>query len=210
MRFAAVVISCAQRAAQLAQTLASLAASDWEGEVTVVIDDEAETQPLRRIDATWMRALQVASDQRVADFVLMCEDDVLFSRHLEHNLTRWSPLQGRRANDPFWGSLYFPDSPDFLPRLESPPGADHHIIADMSHFWGAQAIVISPAMAGWAINFWPGNAGPHDKILPWLASRMCPQLFLHRPSLVDHVGVSTWGGIPHHARDFDPGWRAGA
>jgi hypothetical protein len=210
MKFAAVVVSCRERAELRAQTLASLAATDWDGSVDVVIDDETETQPLRRIDATWLRALQRASDERAADLVLLCEDDVAFNHHLRHNLERWSVLQGKRASDPFWGSLYNPRHPDFARCLVPPPRTDYHVVR-VDGVWGGQGIVISPSLAGWIINHAPGPLAPHDRIVPWLASHMCPALFLHRPSLVEHRGhlSSTWGGTHHQAIDFDPDWRAG-
>jgi hypothetical protein len=208
--FTALVISCPERAALRAQTLASLAATDFDGPVHLVIDDEPEEcQKLQRIDRTWVKALQVASDQRVDDFVLMFEDDVVFNRFLRFNLERWSPLQGARASLPFWGSLYHPDHAAFRPRLETPPGADYHVILDPADCWGGQGIVISPSLAGWIINAWPGNAGPHDRVVPWLASHMCRELYLHRPSLVEHVGhLSAVGSIPHQAVNFDRDWRA--
>jgi hypothetical protein len=210
VRFAAVVVSCAKRAELRAATLASLAASDWTGTVDVVIDNEPpEVSTLERIDRTWWRALQRASDERAADFVLMCEDDVAFNRHLRHNLERWSPLQGKRATDPFWATLYFPDGSGFWVS-SVPPGPDYYEV-EPGGVWGGQAILISPSLAGWILCALPmENPHPHDRWIPSLATDLCRRLFLHKPSLVEHVGhVSTWQGLQHRSRDFDAEWRAG-
>jgi hypothetical protein len=53
-----------------------------------------------------------------------------------------------------------------------------------------------------------GSPGNPDQRMPAIAARVT-SIYYHVPSLVDHESVpTTWGGIEHSARDFDPQWRA--
>jgi hypothetical protein len=74
--------------------------------------------------------------------------------------------------------------------------------------WGAQALLVSRALARYFLDHWSEGQGPPDLRMPRLAGRFVP-IYCHQPSLVQHVGrASTWGGIAHEAVDFERDWRA--
>ena len=202
MKLAAIMVSCAERAEVRAQTLRNLAATDWDAAVELAIDDEAETDRIARIAATWRKAL-VHAAQADADAVLVMEDDLDFNRHLRENVASWPPLAGINRGQPFFGSLYNPGLPAMHAWIEG-----RCAILSPEACWGAQTYVVSPALAGYLLSTWNEIGAEPDIRMPRLAGRLLP-IYCHRPSLVEHVGhVSTWGGIQHHAVDFDRDWRA--
>lgn len=190
------IVTCPARAASCAATIEQLASSDWEGEPIIHLDDGRAGLRVDRIDATWRAALAAAALDRTVSLIL--EDDVMVSVHLRHNLERWEPI-GAPA---LLGYLYGASSPT---RLAAGPA---WVAVDPFGLWGAQGIVISPPMAAHVLTHWNDEDGAIDTRMPRLAARLGP-VYLHTPSLVQHVGtISTWGGPFHQAADFDPAWRA--
>jgi hypothetical protein len=202
MKLAAVMVSCLERSEVRAATLRNLGATDWDADVDVALDDEAETGRIARITATWRRAVARAAEAD-ADVVLMMEDDLDFNRHLRANLTSWPRLNGVDRDQPFFGSLYNPGFPVMHTWAE---GRCH--IMQPEACWGAQTYVASRAVARYIVAHWNEITAEPDIRMPRLAARLVP-IYYHRPSLVEHTGnVSTWGGIQHWAVDFDRDWRA--
>jgi len=202
MKLAAYIVTCAERRAVLEGTLARFRGTDWGSDPELQIDDGAATNKLARIHATWLKVLdKVAAGS--ADVALILEDDLDFNRHLRHNLSAWPPLRARDGNVPFFGSIYNPDRPALWRRA-----GQSFFIVNPQQMWGAQAVLISRATAGYALEHWGEEQGAADLRMPRLGARLAP-VYLHAPSLVQHVGeASTWGGPFHTASDFDRGWRA--
>lgn len=204
MKLAAVMISCPERAKVRSRTVQSLSSTDWREAPDVVIDDGVENGRIARIDATWRRGLARAAAAD-ADVVVLMEDDLEFNLYVRENLARWSRLHGANSQQPFFGSLYNPG----IPAVHTRPEACYRVMAPRG-CWGAQALVVSPALADYFLRHWHEEDGEPDIRMPKLASRSVP-IYYHLPSLVEHVGrVSTWGGRAHTAIDFDRTWRAPA
>jgi hypothetical protein len=206
MQLEAFVVTCPQREQVRAQTLNSIAASDWKGEVRVVIDDANVAMPvLQRIGETWLSAVKLAAESK-ADCLLMLEDDVEVGRHIYHNLETWKPVAVMRARGgrayQLYGSLYDPGIVPFRCKHR-----DQYFYAFPQLVWGAQAIVISPETARLLVARWRTRDEEPDRKMPRIAAAVTP-IFYHLPSLVQHVGtVSTWGGVIHTASTYDPAWR---
>jgi hypothetical protein len=201
--FAAYVVTCDERRAALEETLANLRGTDWSAPPHIQVDDGAAPDKLARIHATWIKVLeQVATG--ATDFALVLEDDLDFNVHLGHNLGAWAPLQGRDGNTPFFGSIY--NAADHPARWR--PAGQPFFIARPRQVWGAQAVILSRLTAAYCLRHWAEEGGAADLRMPRLASRLAP-VYVHTPSLVQHMGgSSTWGGPFHQAGDFDRDWRA--
>lgn len=194
------MVSCPERAALRAQTLANLAATDWQGEVAVAVDDGSGPDRIARIDATWRRALALAAASE-ADVILVMEDNLDFNRHLRANVLSWPRLAGVVATSPFFGSLYNPG----LYAVHSRPPQRYDLM-DPKGCWGGQALLMSRALARYLLAHWSEEHGEPDLRMPRLAGRLVP-IYYHHPSLVQHVGnLSTWGGRRHEVPNFDRHW----
>jgi hypothetical protein len=167
-----------------------------------VQDDGVGQRPIDRIHRTWRRMLQRAG-QSQAPFALLLEDDVIFGQWFTHNLRSWSLLRQLAPGRAFYASLYNPGRPFIIRRV-----AERYLVADPRFVWGAQAIVMTPETARYIDTHWDSASGNPDQRMPAIAARVT-SIYYHVPSLVDHESVpTTWGGIEHSARDFDPQWRA--
>ena len=198
----AYIVTCAERRAVLEATLTRFRSTDWGSDPELQIDDGAAPNKLARIHATWLKVLEKVA-AGAADIALILEDDLDFNRHLRHNLTRWGPLLDRVAHLPFFGSIYNPDRP----ALWRPAGQSYFIVQP-AQMWGAQAVLVSRKTAAYFLAHWSEEHGAADLRMPRLAAQLAP-VYLHAPSLVQHVGeASTWGGPFHVASDFDRDWRA--
>lgn len=132
------------------------------------------------------------------DCFLVCEDDVIFNRHLRHNLARWAPLRAGRVR---LASLYNPG----VTALGREPQA---VAADPETALGAQGRLYSRGCAEHVVREFRASAWHQDVAVARLGAELGPVLY-HAPSLVQHAGVaSVWGGPWHEARDFAPDWRA--
>lgn len=187
-----------------AATLASLSASGWLDAPEVVLDDGQGATRLERIHCTWRRVVRQAAGA-MADFVLLLEDDLQFGTWFAENLSNWPLLGQVGAGGAFFASLYNPERP-FIRRHTS----ERWAVAYAHAMWGSQALLMTPGTARFIDAHWDYVAGNPDQRMPRLAARVTP-VYLHVPSLVDHAPVpTTWGGIEHRARDFDPEFRARA
>jgi hypothetical protein len=206
MKLAAFLMSCPERAQVREATLQSLAQSDWNCGVELMIDErnDNKSQRLHNIAAMWRRLVERALGTD-ADFYLLMEDDLEFNRHLEHNLRCWAPLRARHRGMPFFASLYNPTRA-YVWRND----VEHYFVAAPYEVWGAQAVVVSHASADYFLRHWEEVDGPPDLKMPRLSARL-GAVFYHVPSLVQHTGtVSTWGGVQHAAHDYDASFCAHA
>jgi hypothetical protein len=149
------------------------------------------------------------------DFILFMEDDIVFNRHLRHNLEHWAPLRhaerGTRSVEPwetqpgpvfFFASLY-----DCTIRELERHDKRNYFIADPEAVYGSQCYVLSVALAEYIVEHWWEVPGMQDIKMSRLAARRCP-IHYHTPSLVQHVGVvSAWGGRFHDTKDFNAEFR---
>jgi hypothetical protein len=77
--------------------------------------------------------------------------------------------------------------------------------------YGSQAVLLSRGACEYTVANWARRPpGMQDIIFSRMAFEFDRRpLFVHTPSLVEHVGGgSTWGGAAHTAVDFDPDFRA--
>ena len=198
-----VIITCPGREAMLGQTLANWERTDF-GHVQPMIQMDSNTcerRQERQVNNS-LSALKRACGGP-ADFILFLEDDLEFNLHLYHNLCRWKPAQ--RGTLFSFGSLYNPTIGEQLvcDRL-------NYFIANPNCAYGSQAYLLSRAFAGYCIAHWGEIEGMQDICITRMAARL-GDLYYHRPSLVQHVGiVSTWGGAVHTAPDFSKEFKASA
>jgi hypothetical protein len=201
MKLAALLMSCPERAEVRASTLESFRRTDFGVEPEVICDDRTAPEILHGITATWQRMLRRALELD-ADYYLLLEDDLEFNPHLRHNLLAWRPLRASEPRLAFYGSLYNP-----LRAHLRRNDAQRYFIADPRDVWGSQALVLSRGSVAYMLRFWGDAEGAADMKMAQLAARVGP-IYYHVPSLVQHTGtVSTWGGMSHHAPDFDPSFK---
>jgi hypothetical protein len=202
LRFETLMISCREREQVRKETLERLTATDWSSQVEVILDDESGATPLDRILRTWSRAIRRAAESS-ANFVLLLEDDLLFGRWLESNLLAWTPVLRTLPGQAFYASLYNPGLHHFHKSVR-----ERFVVISPQAAWGSQAILMTPMTLRYVLSRWNEDSGNADERMARLASRVTP-LYYHVPSLVEHAPVATtWGGISHRARDFDPSFRS--
>jgi hypothetical protein len=199
--YAACVLSCRERKTLRAATLRNLAATDWgAAPVLIQIDPGEGPDTQRRQTFNSLLALKLCLNSR-ARYFLFLEDDLLFNRHLFHNLVHWRPLRERTLA---FAGLYNPG----LARIACDLDGNFVHIAPTAIF-GSQAFLISRYAADYFINHWAEVEGMQDIRMSRLAGRLESPIHYHSPSLVQHVGRnSLWGGPFHQAVDFNPDWRA--
>jgi hypothetical protein len=200
----AYMLSCGSRDAVRAATLQRLAATDWSGDVVVVLDESVAERPQERQEQTARRLLKQAAADGV-QFVLFLEDDLEFNVHLEHNLTVWEPLRTAGPNAHLMASLYDPGVAAISWDYERAFSIAHPELV-----YGSQAFLLSRATVAVVLAGWDSVPGMQDIKISRLAAAVGP-IHYHRPSLVQHVAApSTWDGPSHWAEDFSPSWRAAA
>jgi hypothetical protein len=201
IRIEACVISCPARNELLERTLASLRASDWgDRPVHIQIDTSDDPSPQTRQTETAFLALQTML-RTPATHVLFLEDDLLFNRHLLHNLMHWRPLAEGIG---LLASLYNPGMAALTCSWR-----DNFTMVSPRNCFGSQAFVIAREALKFMIEHWNEIDGMQDIRISRLAGRLQSAMFYHAPSLVQHVGKeSTWNGHFHQARDFDEDWKS--
>lgn len=203
VKLAVVMGTCPERASVRTGTLERLASVGWPiADVLVTVDERRFTVKVDSLTHTAWCALQnaLATD---ADYVLYLEDDLAFNRHLLENLSHWGPLVRRELH---FGSLC-----NFAYRelAWDVPGAA--LLVHPLKFKGSQAVLLSRQMAEHLLEHW--LEGPRELDLKWgqLAAQFKQPLFVHYPSLVDHIGrQSTLGNKFMEVVDFDPLWKTSA
>jgi hypothetical protein len=196
-------MTCEARAACCAETVTALAATDWGDPPVLVVDQSTNPVGEERILDTGRRLLTIAAGESDELFVSF-EDDLTFNASIRHNLEHWAPIVERTAGTYLFASLYNPNV--VLPATPADPAPA--AVGDPNWFYGTQAIVVSVTTARAILDQWDDAVGAYDLRVSRLAARWSP-IWFHRPSLVQHRPVaSVWGGVPHHAVDFSPDWRA--
>lgn len=188
--FEIVLMTCRERELTRGRTLASLAETDFVGDIWTVCDNDIVSPPSRaRSIKNFQRAMGFCSEFAThylgrARHVLLVEDDVIFNRHLLHNLERWHSYLCAHG---VVGSLYR---------------------TALGHVLGNQALLATPKM--WAALQLRAEKLPWRALDPqdtWL--RRVASVIHHPPSLVDHNDTrSTLNHPTHRAIDFDPHWLA--
>lgn len=217
MKIVSTMITCPARDELCAQSLASLAASDW-GEIPFILrDDESGSSERTRVYT--LRALEWFLRETDADILLFLEDDILLNVHLRWNVEHWEPL----LDGSLWlGTLYSPRQPDkddgYSDGSRWRGKGKNYALGTGAY--GAQAFVISRPGAeiitrGWAqagTPEHPPDRCPSDFKMVFPIAGAGHYVHYHVPSLVQHVGIlSIWntsGMVFHEAWDFDPNWRA--
>ena len=198
----AVMVSCAPRDNIRRATLRRLAATDWgRGAVEVFRDPSpAPSDPGRSMNTGIYNALAFGVRSK-ADYILLLEDDLAFNRHLRHNLENWAPLARGEIT---LGSVYNPTL-----GVKAIDAENQCFVADPDGIYGSQAYIISRATAAFILRSFDRVPSLPDVKISRLAEKLQRPILYHVPSLVQHVGrISVWGGDFHHARDFNPRWRA--
>lgn len=202
MNITAVMISCRSRAELRAATLANLAATDWPQDrmPLVRIDDSLAERPQQRQEENSQAALQLALDT-TADWILFLEDDLIFNRHLWHNLSAWQPFVESRMG---FASLYNPNIAELSRDDER-----NFFVANPEAVYGSQAFLISRDCARFILAHWQDVPGMQDIKCSRLAAQFGTDIYYHAPSLVQHTGqVSAWGGHYHWSPDFSAEFKA--
>jgi ADP-heptose:LPS heptosyltransferase len=201
-RIETVMISCRQREELRRKTLENFGKTDWGEEPFVQMDDGGQDGGVQRQLRSTRAVLKTALRKR-PDYILFLEDDLLFNRHLRHNLLHWNPI---KAGVITLASLYNPG------LIETGCDVRHNLrIVQPQHIFGSQAFLISRETAEYLLRHWDKGDVGQDLRIAQLAGRLKKPIFYHAPSLVQHVGVqSVWGGRFHQAADFDSEWKAKA
>ena len=175
MTIEAFMITCVARESVLADTIRSLEASWSHGSPRLIWDPSTpDTPKLVRIYANWSRMLHHGGNSQ-ADFVLLLEDDLMFPADFGSRLDALAA--SHRGDAQVAISLYQPDGK---------PG-----------FLGGQAWLMRPITCRYILAQEASEVSLHwDIKLPRIAARAC---HVEQVGLVQHVGVSTWGGPEHHA-----------
>ena len=202
MKISAYMLSCPERDAVRARTLASLKACDWKQPARVVLDRATTGRRQERQEQAAFNLLQKALKDGV-ELILFLEDDLDFNLHLRYNLEHWEPLAQFKQGEHFYGSLYNPNVGELERRPEHAT-----MIARPETVYGSQAVVLSRATVAHMLAHWGEVPGMQDIKMSRLAAQVT-SLYYHLPSLVQHTGVnSVWGGQFHTARDFQARWKA--
>jgi ADP-heptose:LPS heptosyltransferase len=178
--------------AELRRTRENLACTDWNGSPVHAMCGAVDgPNPLK---ALFDEALSGP-----VDFLLLLQGELIFNRHLFHNLSHWKPTRSRQAAI---SSLYNPDVAEFacdfknnarVTRRFKPPGKE--------------AILLSAEAA----RFLRSRAGfikkPDDLNLTVLARKLKQPVVFHAPSLVQRGDMNATSEFDP-AFDFDLDWRA--
>jgi hypothetical protein len=197
------IITCRERDRLRAQTLRSLAASDWKDRPVRIQMDRARFADRRdRIcDTAWLALNR--SLRTNLDYVLLLEDDLVFNRFLRHNLLHWRPLREGMITV---AGLYNQDL-----KVVAYDVRANFVLVDPQSVFGSQAFLIARESVEYLVAHWHESREPLDFRLSDLAAGQRPYIIYHTPSLVQHVGKkSVWGGRFCEAIDYDPLWKAEA
>jgi hypothetical protein len=195
------MITCAERRETCRMTLASLAGTDWPDlSLKILVDPETAGDRRDRISQQVLRAMQQFLDEST-HYLFLLEDDLIFNRHLRHNLERWRPFSQHNLGV---GGLYNPGlrelAFDIVGRAVAvaPPDA-----------FGTQALLLSRPTVIHATAEWGSLRAPADLRLMHLAGQLGQPVYYHTPSLVQHrQQPSLSEGRKHKAADFDLDWQA--
>lgn len=203
------LLTCPERAASVAATLANWKRTDWAETPRIYYDRAPEcageewgmaarAHRLTKAFAFMLRQVLAKGGDRM-EWLLFLEDDLEFHPRLGSLVAEWLPL-----NDPRCGlaSLFNPSLP-----VDAKWGAPSRAFAALpANFLGAQALLLRRHAAQRVLERWDSAPGLTSQRLARLLGGDGP-IWVHRPSLVQHVATdSSWGARVQRALDFDPGW----
>ncbi len=209
--FGLYVVTCPDREHVLAQTLASVRASDWPAEPAVLTQPPDWPVGWASTSRMYRTVLQRAWDDG-AWWAVVLEDDVRVCRHLWANLVRWHPLATGQLH---FGSLFVPDTvhdpwergcPELGYRLARPALVHGpNGLWQKFRLWGSQAYVFSRGGVRVMLDAWDRHTGGQDARALTIAAAEGWPLWHSCPSLVEHdPAQSAFGTPPAYAPDFDP------
>jgi hypothetical protein len=209
------ILTCPHRLTLLEQTLISIRETDWKAPLRIHCTpsggeqgDPAEN-PIHRAH---LAVLKSAIEGPGTHFLIL-EDDVSFNRHLHHNVTHWDLWDHAETVD--FATLYNPGLREFAASSKNPGGEGGSkeptfFAAEPRGTIGSQARLISRRCAEHLMSTGRGPGPNQDLRFSSEAAATFNTIWVHRPSLVQHLGAdSTWEGPGHVACDFDPYWKAG-
>ncbi len=209
--FGLYVVTCPGREPSLADTLASVRASDWPGPPTVVCQPADWPVGWESTSRMYRSVLRRAWDDGCW-WAVVLEDDVRVNRRLWASLTRWHPVATGQLH---WGSLFVPDTiqdpwaracPELGYRLARPAlvTGPHHRW-QKARLWGSQGYVFSRGALGVMLERWDRHGGGQDARAVAIAAAAGWPLWYAAPCLVEHAPAgSAFGTPPAYAPDFDP------
>ncbi len=183
-------------------TLANLAATDWgNASVHVPESEHRFSQPQDQLAYTAWRGLREGV-KAGADYVLLLEEGMEFSRHVLHNLRCWPVLRRRTSV----AALASPGVRELAREVST-----RRAIIDPMALLGPQALLISNRAARFFLRRWFTAPASLTSKLAWLAARLEDRLPCHWPGLArPRPARRPANGSFKFARDFNPGWRAPA
>jgi hypothetical protein len=186
MNIRAFMLSCPDRDEMRTRTLRNLGETDWGEACHLVIDSTTfeRRQQRQEVSAKTVLIHGIASG---VDYILFLEDDLIFNKHLRHNLDHWAPLIGGRIT---LASLY-------NPNIRQIGAGRDYFIADPEAVYGNQAFLISRQCAQYVVDRYEEVPGMSDIKISRLASRV-GLIYYHVPSLVEHVGIMSVLGEKYH------------
>ncbi len=202
----AFLVSDSEETALVRRTLQRLAMTDWGAQEIPVYHHPVYPRSygakarkngmLRLVHRALVHARKTG-----ADFILLLQDDLAFNRYLRHNLENWDAL----LNPDFaLASLYNPGLPELSCNLNR-----NLLVASANHVHDGQALLLSSKALNHILEQWNKVNMPWDLKIPRLASDIADGVYLHTPSLVQHVSQeSVWDNYHFRAVDFQEDWKA--
>lgn len=178
-------------------TLDSYLNTDMNEKFSIVFDTDCtneESPYLRQINSA-KHILSMYIRKSNEPFMMFCEDDIIFNKHIKHNINRMMELTTISV-----AYLY-------NPGIVFDTIVDNISIADPDVVYGNQCILMHRSFVGLCIKNWDkfAEGGQHqDIIIAQIAKKFGVPIYYHTPTLVQHRdGLSTWGGPVHRSIDFD-------
>ena len=192
-KFVLSILPHADRDAYL-RTIRNLKTTDWEAEpiefaCTSANDSDAMQLMLGRILETF------------PDYVLLLWGDLIFNRHLRHNLSNWIPARHR---DFTVGSLYNPQIQEMACDV-----ATRTRLVDPKRGFTPEAVLLSARAIKYLMDRLQGTKRELHGCLLGVARRFRTPVFFHAPSLVQRQRPRSDAPANFHvAMDFDSQWKA--
>jgi hypothetical protein len=204
-------MTCAPRMRVATATLESWEHTDWPATPYLILDRQPEMpgeawgSPNRaaRIVGAYARMLVHALevDGPEDEWMLFLEDDLTFHPRLGSLLRSWPALRDPRCG---FASLFNPS----LHATSEWGEMDRAFAARPEAFVGGQAILLRRSWVVTALDSWNSCPGMQAQRLARMLGPLGP-IWVHRPSLVQHVGQeSSWGAQTHRAPDYDEAFTA--
>jgi hypothetical protein len=132
----------------------------------------------------------------------LLEDNLVFNRHIKHNLQSWQPVRTRTAT---LAGLYNSKVRDLACDIEK-----NLRVVEPNSIFGCQVFLISRNTVTYLLRHWNKLEGNQAIKISRLAGRLGNAIMYHAPSLANQIGIPSdvWDENFYFARDFDPDWKA--